>query len=64
MKPSPTERSRSLVSLLKGEGLNGSTLEALLRPESLAALKTVLNDQLFPEEVDDRVVDQDALPVG
>jgi len=40
-------RSARLVRLLKGEGLNRSTVEELLRPESLAVLKAVLTDRPF-----------------
>jgi len=41
-------RARRLVPLLKGEGLTRSTVEELLRPESLWALKAILSDHLFP----------------
>jgi hypothetical protein len=42
-------RAGRLAALLKGEGLNRSTIEELLRPESLSALKAILNDHLCPE---------------
>jgi len=42
-------RSGRLVRLLKGEGLNRTTVEELLRPESRSALKAILTDHLFPE---------------
>ena len=40
-------RSGRLVRLLKGEGLNRSTVEELLRPESLTALRAILTDDLL-----------------
>ena len=50
-------RAGRLVTLLKGDGLNKSTVEELLRPGSLSALKAILNDHLFssePERKDDQ----------
>jgi hypothetical protein len=41
-------RAGRLVPLLKGVGLNRSTIEELLRPESLSALRAILTDHLFP----------------
>lgn len=40
-------RAGRLVTLLRGEGLSRSTVEELLRPESLSALKGILTDHLF-----------------
>jgi len=40
-------RSGRLVELLKGDGLDRSTVEELLSPESLEVLKTILDDHLF-----------------
>jgi hypothetical protein len=40
-------RSGRLVRLLKGEGLSRNTVEELLRPESLSALRGILIDHLF-----------------
>lgn len=42
-------RSGRLVGLLKGRGLNRSTIEELLRPESALSLKAILTDHLYPE---------------
>jgi hypothetical protein len=42
-------RAGRLMTLLKGEGLNRSTVDELLRPEGLSALKAILTDHLFPE---------------
>ena len=39
-------RAGRLVSLLKGEGLSKNTVEELLRPESLLALRGILTDHL------------------
>ena len=43
-------RSGRLVRLLKGEGLSKSTVEELLRPESLLALRRILTDRLSGTE--------------
>jgi hypothetical protein len=43
-------RAGRLVGLLKGRGLNRSTIDELLRPESALALKAILTDHLYPEE--------------
>lgn len=43
-------RSGRLVRLLKGEGLSKNTVEELLRPESLLALRGILTDHLFGTE--------------
>ena len=43
-------RSGRLVRLLKGEGLSKNTVEELLRPESLLALREILTDHLFGTE--------------
>ncbi|UCF47474.1 MAG: hypothetical protein JSU89_09885 [Myxococcales bacterium] len=43
-------RSGRLVRLLKGEGLSKSTVEELLRPESLLALRGILTDRLSGTE--------------
>jgi hypothetical protein len=43
-------RSGRLVPLLKGEGLDRNTVEELLRPESLLALRRILTDHLFGTE--------------
>jgi hypothetical protein len=43
-------RSGRLVRLLKGEGLSKNTVEELLRPESLLALRGILFDRLFGTE--------------
>ena len=43
-------RSGRLVRLLKGEGLSKNTVEELLRPESLLALRGILTDRLFGTE--------------
>jgi hypothetical protein len=37
-----------LVALLRGEGLTGSTLQELLKPESAAKLRGRLTDRPFP----------------
>ena len=42
-------RAGRLVALLEGEGLNQGTVEELLRPESIEALKAILTDHLYPE---------------
>jgi hypothetical protein len=38
-----------LVALLRGEGLTGSTVQELLKPESAAKLRRILTDRAFPE---------------
>ena len=43
-------RSGRLVRLLKGEGLSKDTVEELLRPESLLALRGILTDRLSGTE--------------
>ena len=43
-------RSGRLVRLLKSEGLSKNTVEELLRPESLLALRGILTDHLFGTE--------------
>jgi hypothetical protein len=43
-------RSGRLVRLLKGEGLSRNTVDELLRPESLLALRGILTDHLFRTE--------------
>ena len=43
-------RSGRLVRLLKGEGLSKNTVEELLRPESLLALRGILTDRLSGTE--------------
>jgi hypothetical protein len=42
-------RAGNLVGLLKGRGLDRSTIEDLLRPESALSLKSILTDRLYPE---------------
>lgn len=43
-------RTGRLVGLLKGRGLNKSTIEELLRPESALRLRAILNDLLYLKE--------------
>lgn len=43
-------RSGRLVRLLKGDGLSRNTVEELLRPESILALRGILTDCLFGTE--------------
>jgi hypothetical protein len=43
-------RSGKLVGLLEGRGLNRSTVEELLRPESALRLKAILTDHLYAEQ--------------
>jgi hypothetical protein len=42
-------RAGKLVGLLRGRGLDRSTIEDLLRPESALRLKAILTDHLYPE---------------
>jgi hypothetical protein len=43
-------RAGRLVGILKGKGLNRSTIDELLRPESALTLKAILTDHLYSEE--------------
>ena len=42
-------RTGGLVRLLKGQGLNRSTVDELMRPENLVKLKAILTHHLLPE---------------
>jgi hypothetical protein len=52
MKPPLRGDVGRLVALLRGEGLTKSTLQELLRPESVAKLRGILTDRSVPERED------------
>jgi hypothetical protein len=48
-EPRKSSEVARLVALLRGEGLTGSTVKELLKPESAAKLRRILTDRAFPE---------------